>query len=105
MAPFHSSSSTRVHANRRAGRASARRRGRLRITPRAIGALAMGALAWLLVGCSGLLWIIAFTHDPHSMMVALAVWVLGFVGPSVLGTVAAYRLEEAAGEAIGAGDD
>ena len=56
------------------------------------------ALAWLLVGCGGLLWTIAFTTDPRSMTIGLAVWVFCFVAPSTLATVAAYRLEEVANE-------
>ena len=99
-------------ARKSTGRAAARadrqpkRRGRRsRVPPRTIGAVVLGALAWLLLGCSGLLWIIAFTRDAHSLAVALAVWVLAFVGPSVLATAAAYRLDEAQGhEASAAGD-
>ena len=54
----------------------------------------VGALVWLLVGCSGLLWTIAFTTDAGSMTVGLAVWVFCFVVPSTLATVIAYQIEE-----------
>ena len=57
-------------------------------------AVLVGALVWLLVGCSGLLWTIAFTTDAGSMTVGLAVWVFCFVVPSTLATVIAYQLEE-----------
>ena len=57
-------------------------------------ALVVGALAWLLVGCCGLLWTIAFTSDARSMAIGLAVWVFCFVAPSTLATALAYRLEE-----------
>jgi hypothetical protein len=59
-------------------------------TPRAIVA---GALVWLLLGCSGLMWVIAFTSDIDSLVLALAVWVLAFVGPSLCATSLAYRLD------------
>jgi len=61
-----------------------------------VPAVVAGALAWLLVGCCGLLWTIAFTTDPRSMTIGLVVWVFCFVAPSTLATVAAYRLDEAA---------
>lgn len=41
-----------------------------------------------------MVWAIAFTADQHSLALALAVWVLGFVAPSVLATIVAYRLDE-----------
>ena len=56
-----------------------------------------GALGWLLFGCLGLLWTIAFTTDARSMVIGLAVWVFCFVAPSTLATVLAYRLDERAG--------
>lgn len=56
-----------------------------------------GALGWLLFGCLGLLWTIAFTADTRSMVIGLAVWVFCFVAPSTLATVLAYRLDERAG--------
>lgn len=57
------------------------------------------ALGWLLFGCLGLLWTIAFTADARSMTIGLAVWVFCFVVPSMLATAIAYRIEErAAGE-------
>jgi len=52
------------------------------------------ALAWLVFGCCGLLWTIAFTADPRSMVIGLAVWVFCFVVPSTLATVVACRLDE-----------
>ena len=58
------------------------------------GATAAGALLWLLVGCCGLLWTIAFTSDAQSMTIGLAVWVFCFVAPSTLATVVAYRWDE-----------
>lgn len=58
------------------------------------GATAAGALLWLLVGCCGLLWTIAFTSDAQSMTIGLAVWVFCFVAPSTLATVLAYRWDE-----------
>jgi hypothetical protein len=61
--------------------------------------LIAGALAWLLVGCCGLLGTIAFTADPQSMTIGLAVWVFGFVVPTIVATVIAYRLEEQAADA------
>ena len=56
-------------------------------------AVVIGALLWLLLGCSGLLWVIAFTSDTDSLVLALAVWVLAFVGPSVCATSLAYRID------------
>lgn len=64
--------------------------------PRVIVAIVVAALGWLLLGCSGLVWTIAFTVDPQPLAWALAVWVLAFVGPSMLATIVAYRLEELA---------
>ena len=55
-----------------------------------------GAMLWLLIGCCGLLWTIAFTTDPRSMSVGLAVWVFCFVAPSMLATLIAYRIDERA---------
>ncbi len=63
----------------------------------------IGALAWLLLGCSGLMWVIAFTTDIDSLVLALAVWVLAFVGPSLCATSLAYRLDD--DEAADAGED
>ena len=57
-------------------------------------AIVAAAIGWLVLGCTGLLWAIAFTADQRPLAVALAVWVLGFVAPSVLATLVAYRLEE-----------
>jgi hypothetical protein len=57
------------------------------------------ALAWLVFGCCGLLWTIAFTADPRSMVIGLAVWVFCFVAPSTLATVVACRLDESHGDA------
>jgi hypothetical protein len=54
----------------------------------------VGALAWLLLGCGGLMWVIAFTTDIDSLVLALAVWVLAFVGPSLCATSLAYRLDD-----------
>jgi hypothetical protein len=69
-------------------------------SPRARRALATAtlavALAWLLVGCCGLLWTIAFTSDARSMTIGLVVWVFCFVVPSTLATAFAYRVEEQA---------
>jgi hypothetical protein len=56
-------------------------------------AVVVAALLWLLLGCSGLLWVIAFTRDTDSLVLALAVWVLGFVGPSLCATSLAYRVD------------
>jgi hypothetical protein len=64
-----------------------------RPSPAALTALVVGALSWLLLGCSGLLWVIAFTTDTDSLVLALAVWVLAFVGPSLCATSLAYRLD------------
>lgn len=85
-----------AYANDHAPRAAARRPSmrRRRVGRRVIVAMVAGALGWLVVGCSGLLWAIAFTADQRSLAIALAVWVLGFVAPSVLATLIAYRLEE-----------
>jgi len=58
--------------------------------------LVLAAVAWLVVGCCGLLWTIAFTADPRSMVVGLAVWVFCFVAPSTLATAIACRLDESA---------
>jgi hypothetical protein len=71
-------------------------RGVPRVRVRVIVGIVVAAIGWLLLGCSGLLWAIAFTADQRSLAIALAVWVLGFVAPSVLATVIAYRLEETA---------
>ena len=65
-----------------------------RVQLRDLSAMVVGAIGWLVLGCGGLLWAIAFTADQRSLTIALAVWVLGFVAPSVLATVVAYRLEE-----------
>ena len=54
------------------------------------------ALGWLLFGCLGLLWTIAFTADARSMAIGLAVWVFCFVVPSTLATMVAYRVDERA---------
>jgi xanthine/uracil permease len=56
--------------------------------------LVLAAVAWLVVGCCGLLWTIAFTTDPRSMVIGLVVWVFCFVAPSTLATVVACRLDE-----------
>ena len=76
--------------------APSRRRGDPVPPPRRALSIALiaGALAWLLVGCCGLLWTIAFTTDLRSMTIGLVVWVFGFVVPTTLATVIAYRLEE-----------
>jgi hypothetical protein len=65
-----------------------------RPAPATLNAMVIGALVWLLLGCSGLLWVIAFTSDPDSLVLALAVWVLAFVGPSLMATSLAYRLDD-----------
>jgi len=62
-------------------------------SPATLRRVVVGALAWLLLGCSGLMWVIAFTTDIDSLVVALAVWVLAFVGPSLCATSLAYRLD------------
>ena len=62
-------------------------------SPATLRRVVVGALAWLLLGCSGLMWVIAFTTDVDSLVVALAVWVLAFVGPSLCATSLAYRLD------------
>ena len=80
-----------AHASNAARRPSVRRP---RVRGRVIVGMVAGALGWLVLGCSGLLWAIAFTVDQRSLAIALAVWVLGFVAPSVLATLVAYRLEE-----------
>jgi hypothetical protein len=72
-------------------------------SPGAILAIVITALAWLLLGCSGLIWTIFLTVDAQTLALALVVWVLAFVGPSVIATAVAYRLDEDATEAA-AGD-
>jgi len=62
-------------------------------SPATLRRIVVGALAWLLLGCSGLMWVIAFTTGIDSLVVALAVWVLAFVGPSLCATSLAYRLD------------
>jgi len=62
----------------------------------AVVAFLGATLAWLLFGCLGLLWTIAFTADARSMTIGLAVWVFCFVVPSILGTLVAYRIDERA---------
>jgi len=62
-------------------------------SPATLRRIVVGALAWLLLGCSGLMWVIAFTTDVDSLVLALAVWVLAFVGPSLCATSLAYRLD------------
>jgi len=75
--------------SRRATRTRTRRdERRLAVT------LLVVAVAWLVFGCCGLLWTIAFTADPGSMVVGLAVWVFCFVAPSTLATSIACRLDE-----------
>jgi hypothetical protein len=69
-------------------------RVRVRVRLRDVDAMVAAAVGWLVLGCGGLLSAIAFTADQRSLTVALAVWGLGFVAPSVLATVVAYRLEE-----------
>jgi hypothetical protein len=78
---------------------------RARVRPGAIVTTVVAALGWLLLGCSGLIWTIIFTVDPQPLVLALAVWVLAFVGPSVLATTFAYRLEEQALDGGASGDD
>jgi hypothetical protein len=73
------------------------------VRPSVILAIVIVALAWLLLGCSGLLWTIFLTADARTLALALVVWVLAFVGPSVIATAIAYRLEEDA-RPDGAGD-
>ena len=63
------------------------------LSPATLRGIVVGALVWLLLGCSGLMWVIAFTTDVDSLVVALAVWVLAFVGPSLCATSLAYRLD------------
>ncbi|HEY1326396.1 MAG TPA: hypothetical protein VGI14_05620 [Casimicrobiaceae bacterium] len=67
---------------------------RSRIRPGVLAAVVIAAIGWLLLGCSGLIWTMAFTVDPQPLSLALLVWVLAFVGPSVIATTIAYRLEE-----------
>jgi len=67
--------------------------------PGVVAAVVAGAIGWLLLGCSGLVWTIAFTADQRPLVLALAVFALGFVAPSVLATVVAYRIEEQQGTA------
>ena len=62
-------------------------------SPATLRRIVVGALVWLLLGCSGLMWVIAFTTDIDSLVLALAVWVLAFVGPSLCATSLAYRLD------------
>jgi hypothetical protein len=69
-------------------------RPRARVRPGVILAIVVVALVWLLLGCSGLLWTIFFTAEARTLALALVVWVLAFVGPSVIATTVAYRLEE-----------
>lgn len=79
---------------RAAGKAPPQRRPHVGARPGVIVATVIVAIVWLLLGCSGLIWTIAFTQGPRPLALALAVWVLAFVGPSMLATVVAYRLEE-----------
>lgn len=76
-----------------------------RVRPDVIVAIVVAAIGWLLLGCSGLLWTIAFTVDPQPLALALLVWVLAFVAPSVIATAIAYRLEEETLRDGTAGDD
>lgn len=69
-------------------------RPRARVRPGMILAIVIVALAWLLLGCSGLVWTIFFTAEARTLALALVVWGLAFVGPSVIATIVAYRLEE-----------
>jgi len=80
---------TPVEARARHARREAARDERTRAT-----ILVLAAVAWLVVGCCGLLWTIAFTADPRSMVVGLVVWVFCFVAPSTLATALACRLDE-----------
>lgn len=97
----HTGALTLAYANPRPPRAAARvpsaRRSPVR--PSVVAAIVAGAIGWLLLGCSGLVWAIAFTADQRPLVLALAVFALGFVAPSVLATVVAYRLEEREGDA------
>ena len=73
-------------------------------SPATLRRIVVGALVWLLLGCSGLMWVIAFTTDIDSLVLALAVWVLAFVGPSLCATSLAYRLDGDDAPGSGRGD-
>ena len=87
------------HRSAAPARRPAARRSRPR--PGTVAAMVAAAIGWLLLGCSGLVWAIAFTADQRPLVLALTVFAFGFVAPSVLATVVAYRLEEQQG----GGDD
>lgn len=94
----NSSSLSLAYANpdppARASRSAPKTRRDARVRPGVILAIVVAAIGWLLLGCSGLLWTIFFTVDAEPLTLALLVWVVAFVGPSVLATAVAYRFEE-----------
>jgi len=51
----------------------------------------LGAVGWLALGSGGLLWAIAFTNDTASLTLAMLVWGIAFVVPSIIAAFAAYR--------------
>lgn len=97
-----------AYANPRApvrpARKDARQRPRAGVQHRVIVAIVVGAIGWLLLGCSGLIWTIAFTVDPQPLALALAVWVLAFVAPSLIAILIAYCFEEEALRSAALGD-
>ena len=56
----------------------------------------LGAVGWLSIGSGGLLWAIAFTADTASLTLALLVWFVVFVVPSIVAAYVAYRSDDPA---------